>query len=181
MFYDIQVEDHVAAIRQLAEQFPGMDVDRVGIWGSSNGGAGAARAVLQRPDFFKVAVSSAGSHDYMSLPPSGVKYFGVPVYDDGSSIRPTPAAVPANYLGFDNAALAENLQGHLLLAYGDVDHYALPATTHRLIHALIKADKSFDVLPMLNHGHFFLYEPYFKKRLIEYFSEHLQEVNTQER
>ena len=29
---------------------------------------------MARPDFFKVAVASAGSHDYMSLPPSGVNF-----------------------------------------------------------------------------------------------------------
>ncbi len=177
VFYDLQVEDHASAIQQLAERFDAMDIERVGIWGSSNGGAGAVRALLQRPDFFKVAVASAGSHDYMSLPPSGVKYFGVPEYADGSTVRPAPDAVPANYLGFDNAALVDNLRGHLLLAYGDMDTYALPATTLRLVNALIEAGKTFDVLPMLNHGHFFLYEPYFKRRLIAYFVEHLQGVD----
>jgi dipeptidyl aminopeptidase/acylaminoacyl peptidase len=176
VFYDIQVEDHAAAIEQLAEQFEGMDVERVGIWGSSNGGAGAARAILRRPDFFKVAVSSAGSHDYASLPPSGIKYFGVPSYSDGTAVRPSPGAVPENYSGFDNAALAGNLKGDLLLAYGDMDNYALPTATHRLVNALIKAGKTFDVLPMYNHGHFFLFDPYFKRRLVEYFVEHLHGV-----
>ncbi len=176
-FADIQIEDHVEAIRQLADRFPGLDADRVGIWGSSNGGAGAARAILRRPDFFKVAVASAGSHDYMSLPPSGIKFFGIPRYADGGPSRPEPAAVPENYLAFDNAALAANLEGHLLLAYGDMDNLALPAATHRLANALIKAGKTFDLLHMPNQGHFLLFDPYFKRRLRHYFVEHLHGID----
>ena len=175
-FADIQIEDHVTAIRQLADRFPSLDAERVGIWGSSNGGAGAARAILRRPDFFKVAVASAGSHDYMSLPPSGIKFFGVPRYADGTAVRPTPDAVPDNYLPFDNAALAANLQGHLLLAYGNMDNLALPTATLRLANALIEAGKTFDLLHMPNRGHFFLFEPYFKKRLRHYFVEHLHGI-----
>jgi len=34
-FADIQIEDHVAAIRDLANRFPELDDGRVGIWGSS--------------------------------------------------------------------------------------------------------------------------------------------------
>lgn len=172
-FLDIQIEDHVAAIRQLAEDNPDLDADRVGTWGSSNGGAGAARAILRSPDFFKVAVAAAGAHDYASLPPGGVKFFGVPEYADGSPVRPAPNAVPENYLPFDNAALAANLEGHLLLAYGDMDNVALPGTTHRLASALIDAGKTFDLLHMPNRGHSLFLDPYFKRRLRHYFVEHL--------
>lgn len=176
-FADIQIEDHVAAIRELANRFPDLDAGRVGIWGSSNGGAGAARAVLRQPDFFKVAVAAAGSHDYMSLPPSGIKFFGVPEYEDGTAVRPSPGAVPDNYRPFDNAELASKLEGHLLLAYGDMDNMALPSATHRLANALIDAGKSFDLLHMPNRGHFLLYEPYFKQRLRHYFVEHLHGID----
>ena len=176
-FADIQIEDHVAAIRQLAEEYPNIEADRVGIWGSSNGGAGAARAVLRRPDFFKVAVAAAGSHDYMSLPPSGIKFFGAPAYTGGTVVRPSADAVPENYLPFDNASLASNLEGQLLLAYGDMDSMALPSATLRLANALINAGKSFDLLHMPNRGHFLLYEPYFKMRLRNYFVEHLHGID----
>ena len=172
-FPDVQIEDHVAAILQLADDNPDLDADRVGIWGSSNGGAGAARAILRRPDFFKVAVAAAGAHDYASLPPSGVKFFGVPRYADGSPVRPAPNAVPENYLPFDNAALAANLEGRLLLAYGDMDNVALPGTTLRLASALMDAGKTFDLLQMPNRGHSLFLDPYFKRRLRHYFVEHL--------
>ncbi|MEO0997528.1 MAG: DPP IV N-terminal domain-containing protein [Pseudomonadota bacterium] len=175
-FPDVQIDDHVATIRQLGARYPAIDLDRVGIWGSSNGGAGAARAVLQRPDFFKVAVASAGSHDYASLPPTGSKFFGVPRYSDDTPFRPEPGAVPANYRAFDNALLAGNLEGRLLLAYGDMDNIALASPTLRLAKALIDADKHFDLLYMPGRGHFFLNEPYFKRRLRGFFVEHLHGV-----
>ncbi|MBL8271736.1 S9 family peptidase, partial [Steroidobacter sp.] len=59
-FYD----DHIGAMRQLAKRYPFIDVDRVGIYGNSDGGWRAARALLQHPEFYKVAVAVAGSHDY---------------------------------------------------------------------------------------------------------------------
>jgi dipeptidyl aminopeptidase/acylaminoacyl peptidase len=41
---------------QLAERHPWLDKERVGITGASGGGLASTRAVLQFPEFFKVAV-----------------------------------------------------------------------------------------------------------------------------
>ena len=38
----------------------GMDTERVGITGASGGGLASTRAILQFPEFFKVAVSFCG-------------------------------------------------------------------------------------------------------------------------
>jgi len=56
-------EDHVAMIQQMAAQNPYMDITRVGIFGTSAGGYGAAHAILAFPDFYKVCVSISGDHD----------------------------------------------------------------------------------------------------------------------
>src|SRR5581483_6155582 len=56
-------EDHVAMIKQMAAKFPYMDINRVGIFGTSAGGYGAAHAMLAFPDFYKVGVSISGDHD----------------------------------------------------------------------------------------------------------------------
>ena len=45
-----------------------------------------------------------------------------------------------------NAELAANLKGHLLLVHGDMDNNVHPANTMRLVNALIKANKRFDML-----------------------------------
>jgi dipeptidyl aminopeptidase/acylaminoacyl peptidase len=73
-----------------------------------------------------------------------------------------------------NAELAANLKGHILLVHGDMDNNVHPANTTRLVDALIKANKRFDmlILPGKRHG-FADYQPYFTQRMWEYFAEHL--------
>ncbi|HEV3083260.1 MAG TPA: DPP IV N-terminal domain-containing protein [Gemmataceae bacterium] len=73
-----------------------------------------------------------------------------------------------------NAELAANLKGHLLLVHGDMDNNVHPANTMRLVDALIKANKRFDMLiiPGKRHG-YADYQPYFTQRMFDFFVEHL--------
>lgn len=75
-----------------------------------------------------------------------------------------------------NTELAGNLKGHLLLVHGDMDNNVHPAGTMRLVDALIKANKRFEmlILPGKRHG-FADAQPYFNQRMWEFFSEHLLE------
>ena len=70
--------------------------------------------------------------------------------------------------------MAENLKGHLLLVHGEIDNNVHPANTMRLVDALIKANKRFDMLiiPGARHG-FGRARDYFTNRMWEYFAEHL--------
>jgi dipeptidyl-peptidase 4 len=73
-----------------------------------------------------------------------------------------------------NAELAANLKGHLLLVHGDMDNNVHPANTMRLVDALIKANKRFDMLILPGRRHAFgEYQPYFTQRMWDYFAEHL--------
>jgi dipeptidyl-peptidase 4 len=154
------LEDHVAAIRSLAHNRPFMDISRVGIYGHSGGGFASLRAVLAYPDFYKVAVSSAGNHDQRTyLPMWGEKYEG-PLQGD-------------NYLEATNSLLAANLKGKLLLAWGEMDDNVPPAQELQMVDALIKANKNFDMLVLPNRNHGFYRDPYFIRRLWDYFVEHL--------
>jgi hypothetical protein len=73
-----------------------------------------------------------------------------------------------------NAELAANLKGHLLLVHGEIDNNVHPANTMRLVDALIKANKRFDMLiiPGARHG-FGSAQPYFTNRMWDFFAEHL--------
>ena len=42
-------------------------MSKVGVSGQSWGGTFSAQAILSRPDFYKVAISSAGAYDYSAL------------------------------------------------------------------------------------------------------------------
>jgi dipeptidyl-peptidase 4 len=73
-----------------------------------------------------------------------------------------------------NAELAANLRGRLLLVHGDMDNNVHPANTIRLVDALIKANKRFDMLILPGKAHGFAnYQPYFTERMWDYFAEYL--------
>jgi dienelactone hydrolase len=98
--------------------------------------------------------------------------------DAKAGAKAPPAAPPATKFEIKvptNAELAANLKGRLLLVHGEVDNNVHPANTMRLVDALIKANKRFDmlILPGKTHG-FADYQPYFTQRMFEFFAEHLQ-------
>jgi dipeptidyl-peptidase-4 len=133
--------DHVEMIKQMAGRFPYMDATRVGIYGNSAGGYGSTHAMLVFPDFYKVGVSSSGDHDArLDKAWWNELYQGYPVQDD--------------YQKQSNVTMAGQLKGHLLLEHGDVDDNVHPVETMRMVDALIKANKNFDMLlvPNMYHG-----------------------------
>ena len=76
---------------------------------------------------------------------------------NGRRKPPTTAALPKTKFEIKvptNAELAANLKGHLLLVHGEIDNNVHPANTMRLVDALIKANKRFDMLimPGARHG-----------------------------
>lgn len=138
------LEDHITALRQLARSRPYLDLERVGIYGHSGGGYASVKALLRFPDFFKVAVSSAGNHDqYGYMAEWGEMYLGLP---EGN---------PEAWEAQKNLPLVDNLRGKLLLAWGEMDDNVQPALTIQLIDALIKAGKDVDMLVIPNANHAF--------------------------
>jgi dipeptidyl-peptidase-4 len=159
---DCGIADHVTAIKELADQYSFIDLERIGITGYSGGGFAAARAMLMYPEFFKVGVAAAGNHDLRCYPASyGEKYnsLDITTYPDQS-----------------NAAHAEKLQGKLFLIHGELDDNVHPCATMQLIDALIKYNKDFDMLIMPNQNHKSTFDhPYYMKKHWDYFIEHLLE------
>ncbi|MFQ5632097.1 MAG: alpha/beta hydrolase family protein, partial [bacterium] len=58
---DYPLADNKYGIEQLSARHPFIDLNRVGIHGHSGGGFMSTAALLTYPDFYKVAVSSAGN------------------------------------------------------------------------------------------------------------------------
>ncbi len=158
------IADHVAAIRQLAARYPYLDVTRVGIYGHSAGGYASTRAMLTFPEFYTVAVSSAGNHDHRLDKASWVeRYMGLPV--------------GAHYHDQSNVTLAHRLAGKLLLMHGEMDENVHPASTLQVVDALIAANKDFDLLLLPNRPHGCTSDPYFVRRRWDYFVRHLLGVD----
>ncbi len=173
-FADPEIADHVAVIKQLGARYPALDLDRVGVYGHSFGGYTSARAILSHPEFYKVAVSSAGPHNFQGFYDGLEAQIGMPDYGHGERFRPTPQAVPEHMRQIDNSALASQLRGHLMLVYGDMDENALPAVTLQLVDALTRANKNYDLLYLPNRTHeFFRTDAYYTRRMWDYFVTHL--------
>ena len=167
---DYPLADHKYAIEQLANRHSFIDINKVGIHGHSGGGFMSTAAICQYPDFFKAAVSCAGNHDnniynrWWSETHHGVKE---QVSEKGDTTFVYKIAT--------NPQIAKNLKGHLLLIHGDIDNNVHPGNTMRVVDALIRAGKRFDMLmlPQQRHGFGDMNE-YFYWRLVDYFSEHLR-------
>ena len=166
---DNGLPDQITTIKQLAAQNDWMDISKVGIWGHSGGGFASTRAILQYPDFYKVAVSGAGNHDNRNYEDDWAeKWQGLLVENpDGTT----------NYDNQANQLLAENLKGKLLIAHGTLDSNVPPSNTMLMVDALIKANKDFDLLMIPNAGHGFgAAGQYWMRRRWDYFVRHLHGI-----
>lgn len=171
----IGLDDHVAVIKEMAARLPYMDINRVGIVGGSFGGWSAIWGMLDFPDFFKVGVAH--------IPPGGMHsvypceewfaYQGVPVYSDGSHLRPKPDEVPENWKVIDMRQKAANLKGHLLILMGELDENVPPGSTNQFLDALIKADKDFDLVYLLGAAHRTQFPAYTTRRTDDYLVRYL--------
>ncbi len=162
---DNTLPDQVAGMKELAQRFPWIDIDRAGIWGHSGGGFATCDAMFRYPDFFKVGVSQAGNHDNRGYEDDwGEKWHGLLVKNaDGTS----------NYDDQANQNHAAKLKGKLLLAHGTADGNVPPYLTLLVVNELIKANKDFDLILFPNRSHGFGNEPYMVRRRWDYFVRHL--------
>ena len=167
---DYPLADHKYAIEQLAQRHSYIDINKVGIHGHSGGGFMSTAAICQYPDFFKVAVSCAGNHDnniynrWWSETHHGVKE---QVSEKGDTTFVYKIAT--------NPQIARQLKGHLMLVHGDIDNNVHPGNTMRVVDALIRAGKRFDMLMLPQQRHSFGdMDEYFYWRMVDYFSEHLK-------
>jgi dipeptidyl-peptidase 4 len=145
---DYGLADKKAAVEQLAKRHPWIDPNLVGIYGHSGGGFMSTAAMLVYPDFFKVAVSTAGNHD------NSVYNRWWSEKHDGVMEKEEDGKITFEYDVDKNQDLAKNLKGKLMLMHGDIDNNVHPANTLRVVDALIRANKRFDmyIIPGKRHG-----------------------------
>jgi dipeptidyl aminopeptidase/acylaminoacyl peptidase len=140
-----------------------MDLDRVGIMGSSGGGYATVRALAEFPDFFKAGVAMCGNHDQSSY----ISAWG----DCFQGLHDT-----ARYATQDNQSIAGRIEGDLLLIHGEMDDNVHPAMTLRVVDALIKADRNFEMLIVPGAGHLLGPLPYVERRIWDFLVRRLMGV-----
>ena len=137
---DAGFPDRIKWIKAAAQKYTYMDVERVGIYGTSAGGQSSTGAVLFHPEFYKVAVSSCGCHDNrMDKIWWNEQWMGWPIGPE--------------YAACSNVENAYRLQGKLLLIVGEVDDNVDPSSTYQLTNALIKANKDHELILVPGMGH----------------------------
>lgn len=137
---DAGFPDRILWMKALARKYPQADTTRVGVYGTSAGGQNATGAVLYHCNFYKAAVAACGCQDNrIDKQWWNEQWMGYPVgphYEKQSNIT--------------NAGM---LGGNLMLIVGEADQNVPPESTYRLVDALIKNNKDFDMLTVPGMGH----------------------------
>ena len=152
--------DRIIWIKEAANKYKYMDINRMGIYGYSAGGQSTLAGLLFHGDFYKVGVALCGCHDNrMDKIWWNEQWMGYPIgpwYAENSNV--------------DNAHL---LQGKLLLINGELDDNVDPTSTLQVVNALIKADKDFEQLYLPGYSHS-LADNYVTRRVFEFLVKHLR-------
>ena len=160
---DAGFPDRIAWIKAACQQYPYMDVDRVGIYGCSAGGQEALTAVLNHGDFYKAAYAACGCHDnrmdkiwwneqWMSYP------------------------IDSSYVASSNVANAHKLERPLMLVVGELDDNVDPASTMQVVNALEKAGKDFELL-VITGAHHTMGEQFGEHKRYDFFVKNLLGVD----
>jgi dipeptidyl aminopeptidase/acylaminoacyl peptidase len=137
---DAGFPDRILWHKAVAAKYPGYDITRVGIYGTSAGGQNAMGAVLFHPEFYKAAAAASGCHDNrMDKIWWNEQWMGWPIGPE--------------YAASSNMEHANNLQGDLLLIFGEMDTNVDPSSTLQVVNKLILANKSFELLEIPNSDH----------------------------
>ncbi|MFM7102504.1 MAG: prolyl oligopeptidase family serine peptidase, partial [Verrucomicrobiota bacterium] len=161
----VPLAEQAAALRAMAQRWPELDLDRVGITGWSFGGYLSAYAVLREPGLFRAAVAGAPVIDWYDYDTHYTeRYLGVP-----------PAA-DAAYRESSCLTYAADLRRPLLLIHGTRDDNVFFRHSLRLVDALVRAGKPVEVLPLPGFTHM-LPDPVVAEqrwlRTVEFFRRHL--------
>ncbi|MBB5038150.1 prolyl oligopeptidase family serine peptidase [Prosthecobacter dejongeii] len=157
---DAGFPDRIAWIKMAGASRPWMDLTRVGIYGGSAGGQSAMRALLDHHDFYHVAMADCGCHDNrMDKIWWNEQWMGWPLDE--------------SYKRSSNVEDAAKLQGKLLLVVGELDDNVDPSSTLQVVHALQKAGKSFEFMPIIGAGHGAAETPFGSRLLMDFLVKHL--------
>ena len=138
---DLEVRDQMAGVRRLVERRLA-DPNRVGVYGWSYGGYMALMCLTRAPGMFRMAVAGAPVTHWDGYDTHYTeRYMG------------TPQSNPAGYAASSPMAHIENLRGGLLIVHGLIDENVHFRHTARLINALTKARKPYELLMFPDERH----------------------------
>ena len=164
---DNTIPDQVAGMKDLAKQYPWIDIDK-----RRDVGPLRRRLHHRRRDVPLSRISSRSAS-----PSRGTTTSASTRTTGASAIRVCSSRNADGTDNYDveaNQNIAKNLKGHLLLAHGTMDNNVPPYNTLLVADALIKANKDFDLLMLPNQPHGYgTMSNYMMRRRWDYFVKYL--------
>ena len=158
--------DQAAAIQGIANHYPWIDSQRIGIYGWSGGGSMTLNALFRYPDLYKTGISIAAVPD--------MRYYDS-IYQE--RYMGTPQGNPEGYKNGSPINFAKFLKGNLLIIHGTGDDNCHYQTFELLINELVKQDKPFTMMSYPNRSHSINEGPnttvHLRKMMVDYFLKNL--------
>ncbi|CAF0789062.1 unnamed protein product [Adineta ricciae] len=160
----LELEDQIDGVRHLIKQ--GItDENRVGIYGWSYGGYMSAMALVRASDVFKLGIAGAPVTHWDGYDTHYTeRYMG------------TPEENPNGYEVSSVMYHVNNLKGHLMLIHGLIDENVHFRHTARLVNALIRANKPYELILFPDERHMprkLDERIYMEERVFEYIRKYL--------
>jgi dipeptidyl-peptidase 4 len=140
--YGMQNVKDILDVVAWIKRIPGIDPDRIGIWGGSGGGCTTLYA-MTHSDVFKAGISL--------FPVTDWRYYDS-IYTE--RYQGTPQDNPEGYKETSCVRSAGNLKGKLLIVHGTYDDNVHPQNTYAFIDRLIQYQIQFELMiyPWRKHG-----------------------------
>lgn len=161
-FGQVEADDQIAALRNLAKTRPYMDLGRAGVMGGSWGGYFGLRTLLKAPHLYKAGVFAAGAFE-----PSTMRVSVEPFMGCG------PLDCPAAYRAGSNLARVNRIQAPLLIMHGTADDDVPIEESLRLVEALRHAGKPHEFVALEGATHAMGEQPAVNAARIAFFKKHL--------
>lgn len=158
-FGQVELQDHVAAIKQLAQERPYMDMDKIGIIGHSWGGHFALRALLEAPDFYKVGHINAPAIDPVNFRVAIEPFMGC-----------LPQDCPEVYEKSTISNQLKNLKAPLMIVHGTADDDVPIEESYKLITELKALNyTNYQFIKYQGFNHIVMRHPNWKTTMIDFF------------
>jgi dipeptidyl-peptidase-4 len=162
----LATEDQTGVARAMG-RWPGVDSTRFAVWGWSGGGSMTLNLLFRSPEVYQVGMSVApvpDVHLYDTIYQE--RYMGLPQQNE------------ADYVASSPLTFASQLRGNLLVVHGSGDDNVHYQGTERLVNALVKHNRPFQLMVYPNRSHG-IYEGegttlHLHALLARYLTEHLE-------
>lgn len=163
-FGQVELEDHITVLKQIAKDRPYMNMEQVGILGHSWGGYFALRALVEAPDFYK-----AGHINAPAIEPSEFRI----------AIEPFMGCLPQDCPErYDNSGILDqlgNLKAPLMIIHGTADDDVPIEDSYKLTRLLDQMDyKNYEFIPYKGMDHIVMRNPAWLPQMISFFKKNLK-------